>query len=76
MAQSSAESDRLALAASSLFRSSCQHGARASANIYNLIESAKVIGRQPYRYLGWLLSVLLDTKPEDIETVVAWNMPE
>lgn len=29
-------------------------GARASANLYSLVESAKATGIDPYRYLLWL----------------------
>ena len=49
----------------------CKHplaGARSSAVIYSLIETAKENGLDPYRYLLWVLS----TAPELAQQDSAW----
>ena len=50
-------------------------GARASANLYSLIETAKANDQEPYRYLCWLFEQLPITPVEQIETLAPWNMP-
>lgn len=55
--------------------SNSQSGARASANLYSLIETAKANGREPYQYLCWLLNKLSKTEPLNIEQLAPWNMP-
>lgn len=55
--------------------SDSQRGARASANLYSLIETAKANGREPYRYLCWLFERLPTTPAEEILTLAPWNAP-
>lgn len=55
--------------------SNSQRGATASANLYSLIETAKANQREPYQYLSWMLNRLPETSPENIETLMPWNMP-
>lgn len=46
-------------------------GARASANLYSLIETAKANGIEPWRYLNYLFEVLpAATTPEEIEALL------
>ena len=56
--------------------SDSQRGARASANLYSLIETAKANDQEPYRYLCWLFEKLPITPLEHIEELAPWNMPE
>jgi len=51
-------------------------GARASATVYSLIETAKANGLEPYAYLQYVLSHIgaADTL-EKIEALLPWNMP-
>lgn len=56
--------------------SNSQRGAKASANLYSLIESAKVNGKEPYRYLSWLFEKLPSIDLENIEALMPWSMPE
>ncbi len=53
-----------------------QRGAKASASLYSLIETAKANGKEPYRYLSWLFERLPGTSRENIEVLMPWNMPE
>ena len=55
--------------------SNSQRGARASANLYSLIETAKANNREPYAYLCWLLNRLPHTDINDFESLAPWNMP-
>lgn len=55
--------------------SSSVRGARASANLYSLIETAKASNCEPYRYLCWLLNKLPTTPTDQIHTLAPWNMP-
>ena len=51
-------------------------GARASAEIYSLVNTAKANGVNPYYYLRYLLDVLPTMDPgndEELEKVVPWN---
>jgi hypothetical protein len=54
--------------------SNSQRGATGSANLYSLIETAKANGKEPYRYLCWLFNKLPDADPQDIESLMPWNM--
>lgn len=46
-------------------------GARASANLYSLIETAKANGIEPWRYLNYLFEMLpAATTPEEIEALL------
>jgi len=54
--------------------SNSQRGATGSANLYSLIETAKANGKEPYRYLCWLFKKLPDADPQDIESLMPWNM--
>ena len=54
--------------------SNSQRGAKASANLYSLVETAKANNREPYQYLCWLLNKLPTTSNEDIEQLAPWNM--
>ena len=50
-------------------------GAKASANLYSLIETAKVNGQEPYTYLLHVFKELPKTKSiEEIEALLPWNM--
>ena len=50
-------------------------GAEASAMIYSLLETAKINGQHPQRYLGFLLSELPNAQvAEDIEALLPWNI--
>lgn len=55
--------------------SNSQRGAKASANLYSLIETAKANGQEPYRYLCWLFKQFPVTAPEDIAQLAPWSMP-
>jgi len=48
-------------------------GANASAVLYSLIETAKANGLTPFNYLMYLLEELPEI-PEDIETLMPWNV--
>jgi len=53
-----------------------QRGAKASASLYSLIETAKANGKEPYHYLSGLFEALPDTNRENIEGLMPWNMPD
>lgn len=55
--------------------SNSQRGARASANLYSLIETAKANGREPYQYLCWLFERLPTAMPDDMESLMPWHAP-
>lgn len=55
--------------------SSSTRGAKASANLYSLIETAKANNQEPYQYLCWLLNKLPSTPDDQIETLAPWNKP-
>lgn len=53
--------------------STSQSGARASANLYSLIETAKANGLEPYAYLKKVLTLLPQAKTlEDIDILLPW----
>lgn len=54
--------------------SNSQRGAKASANLYSLIETAKANQREPYRYLSWLFERLSSTEEKDMDSLLPWNM--
>lgn len=54
--------------------SNSQRGAKASANLYSLIETAKANGCEPYRYLCWLFERLPSTASDQIATLAPWEM--
>lgn len=56
--------------------SNSQRGAKASANLYSLIESAKANGKEPYSYLSWLFEKLPSADLKNIEVLMPWNMPK
>lgn len=56
--------------------SNSQRGAKASANLYSLIETAKANGKEPYSYLSWLFEKLPGIDLENIEALMPWSMPE
>ncbi len=50
-------------------------GAKSSANLYGLIETAKANGLEPYAYLRHVFKVLPQAASvEDIEALLPWNM--
>jgi transposase len=50
-------------------------GAQASAMIYSLLETAKINGQHPQRYLSVLLSEIPNAiRAEDIEALLPWNI--
>lgn len=55
--------------------SDTQAGARASANLYSLIETAKANGIEPHAYLTWLFTHLpYATALEHFEAMLPWNV--
>ncbi|SIS93864.1 IS66 family transposase [Neptunomonas antarctica] len=53
--------------------STSQAGARASANVYSLIETAKVNGLEPYAYLKKIFTLLPQAQAlEDIDALLPW----
>jgi hypothetical protein len=56
--------------------SNSQRGAKASAILYGLIETAKANGKEPYSYLSWLFEKLPRADLQNIESLMPWNMPE
>jgi transposase len=51
-------------------------GANASANLYSLVETCKVNGIEPYRYLTWLFQHLpLAKTVDDYDALLPWKMP-
>lgn len=55
--------------------SNSQRGAKASASLYGLIETAKANGKEPYSYLSWLFEKLPGADLQDNEALMPWNMP-
>ena len=54
--------------------SNSQKGARASANLYSLVETAKACGLEPYAYLKDVLTLLPAAETvDDIEQLLPWN---
>ena len=54
--------------------SNTQAGAKASANLYSLTETAKANGINPYEYLKAVFTQLPNaTAVEDIESLLPWN---
>ena len=56
--------------------SNSQRGAKASATLYGLIETAKANGKEPYSYLSWLFERLPGADLHNVESLMPWNMPE
>jgi len=55
--------------------STSQAGAKASANLYSLIETAKANGLNEYDYLKWVFAKLpAATTVEQIEALLPWNI--
>jgi transposase len=51
------------------------HGAKASANLYSLIETAKANGLEPYYYLAHVFRELPNaTTLDDIEKLLPWQV--
>ncbi len=53
-------------------------GARSSAVIFSLIQTAAENGLDPYRYLTWLLSSAPEmdlAQQEDVQLLLPWNAP-
>jgi len=54
-----------------------QAGAKASANLYSLIQTAKANGLNPYDYLKQVFAALPNAKCiEDVEKCLPWNLPQ
>ena len=54
-----------------------QAGAKASANLYSLVQTAKANGLNPYEYLKSIFEVLPNVQHvEEIENLLPWNMAE
>jgi len=50
-------------------------GAKASANLYSLVETAKLNGLEPYRYLHHVFKELPKAQSlEDIEQLLPWQV--
>lgn len=57
--------------------SASQHGAKSSANLYSLIETAKANGMEPYAYLKRVFTELPNVKTlEQIENLLPWNLKD
>ena len=57
--------------------SNSQAGAKASANLYSLIQTAKANGINPYEYLKQVFKALPNANSvEDIEQLLPWNVAE
>ena len=55
--------------------SNSQKGARASANLYSLVETAKACGLEPYSYLKEIFTRLPAAETvADIEKLLPWNI--
>jgi transposase len=53
------------------------HGAKASANLYSLIETAKLNGLEPYRYLWHIFKELPKAQAlDDIEQLLPWAVDQ
>ena len=51
-------------------------GAKASANLYSLVETCRANRIDPDHYLHWLFQKLpLATTVEDYDALLPWNMP-
>jgi len=51
------------------------HGVKASANLYSLVETAKVNGLEPYQYLREVFTALPQAESvEDIENLLPWSL--
>ena len=55
--------------------SNSQRGAKASASLYSLIETARANAQEPYEYLCWLFERLPITEVQDYDKLIPWNMP-
>lgn len=51
------------------------NGARAASIIYSLIETAKVNGLEPYKYLRYILEMIPITDLENLSSLLPWNVP-
>ena len=54
-------------------------GAKSSAVIFSLIQTARENGLDPYRYLTWLLSSAANmdlTQPDAVQSLLPWNAPD
>jgi len=57
--------------------SNSQAGAKASANLYSLIQTAKANGLNPYAYLKQVFKELPNANSvEDVEKLLPWNLTE
>ncbi len=57
--------------------SNSQAGAKASANLYSLIETAKANGLEPYAYLKTVFTQLPNAESlEDVDALLPWNYKE
>jgi hypothetical protein len=51
-------------------------GAKSSCQLYSLIETAKVNGKNPYEYLKLVFERAADMKPgDDWGQLLPWNLP-
>ena len=70
-------SDLLLLAEKNWLFSDTSKGAKASADIYSLVETAKANGLDVFRYFELLLTVLPSmkflTNPDILEELLPWN---
>jgi len=49
-------------------------GAYASADLYSIIETAKLCGLEPYYYLRYILTKLPITDEASLENLLPWNV--
>ena len=50
-----------------------QSGARASAVLYSMVETAKANGLIPFEYIQYCLEQLA-TKPDELDYLLPWNV--
>ncbi len=53
--------------------SNTANGARASATLYSIVETAKANGIIPFDYLRHILQAIAEN-PEDLDVILPWNI--
>ena len=49
-------------------------GGKTAANIYTIVETAKLNGRNPWKYLTKVLSVIQDYNHKKVADLLPWNL--
>ena len=56
--------------------SQCPDGAKSSAGMFTLVETAKANGHTPFKYLKYVFEKApYASSPEDWENLLPWNIP-